>query len=144
MWQEGSLIGFRSRDLAEQMLRAPSLPSGTIALRFSEKNPGRFVVSYVRKIGEKAVVGHYLINPDEIANQLPDYLFHHKNIKFCLMQIPPEERRGQDDLSVRHMSKADVLGRFISQKKPNSELQTSERYDKDIYADELAPDSPAS
>lgn len=98
MWREGLVWAFASRDDVEQALALQQ--PGTFVVRFSERHPGMFVVSYKisprveeynRLIGAPQTSGtpsvkHYLVKVDEISIQktLPDFLGENSELHYIL------------------------------------------------------------
>lgn len=73
LWMKGLVWGFISRKDSERVME--SEPPGTFLIRFSESNPGKIVVSYV-KWGPLSEIGHFLLacGPREAPKHLQQIL----------------------------------------------------------------------
>ena len=71
LWMKGLILGLISREDAEQLLRPERV--GTFVIRFSETNPGKIVLSYVKEEGR---VSHFLLayGPREAPKHLQNIL----------------------------------------------------------------------
>ena len=76
LWMKGLILGLISRQDAERLLGGEAI--GTFVIRFSETNPGKIVLSYVKKDEESGVgkVSHLLLayGPREAPKHLQNIL----------------------------------------------------------------------
>lgn len=95
LWNAGFIMGFLDRPQTEAMLLRTNVV-GAFLLRFSERVPGQFAVSYVVSNGAMLAVRHYLIRDTDTAGAkktLPDFLREYKEFTVLLTLTRDATRR---------------------------------------------------
>jgi hypothetical protein len=85
LWTRGFICGFLTRDEVNAVLGNEQI--GTFLIRFSERNPGAFVIAYVAIEEGKKKVHHYLMQDDDTfaaKKTLPDFLHECRDFTILL------------------------------------------------------------
>jgi len=109
LYSAGVINSFVSRETIHEALSRQCLAA--FLVRFSESQPGQFVISYVADDPVDRV-RHYLVKPEEIGSNksLPDFIRDTPQLQFLLV-VDPETGE------LRREHKDDVLGEFYVRKR---------------------------
>lgn len=123
LWQNGYILGFIQREVAELILDGQ--PNGTFLIRFSERHPGQFAITYVKD----DVIKHYLVTPEDMGGTkrtLCDFLSIRPQFLYIIRTIV-DEQTGLPMFC--RQTKKESLEKYYSNKPKNDKNSNDEGYE---------------